>query len=75
MTFPEGSSADYARLDGVFPNDLTTLCACFWFNFRKYSSGVFAYSSHLDEEEFTAYFYTSYTLDFFVGGKKAYIET
>ena len=75
MTFPEGAAADYARLYGVFPNDLTTLCACFWFKLLKYSSGIFAYSSRLDVEEFTAYLYSSYSLDFYVGGRKAYIDT
>lgn len=68
MHFTQNSVWNYARVDNVFPDDITSISSCFWIYFERYSAAVYSYSSKVRTEELMVYLYSNYKLDFIVGG-------
>ena len=55
MNFSEASTTNYAMIENVFPNSITTFSACFWAKILKPKCGIFAYSTPTHVEEISAY--------------------
>ena len=61
MNFPQASNTNYAKIENVFPDDITKFTACFWAKILNTNCAIFTYSIGT-HNEIAAYFHHDHKL-------------